>query len=60
MKHSLSWESNRFLGGQDIPRILWNHSPSKVSTTCPYPEPDKYSPWPPPHFMKIHLNIVLP
>ena len=33
---------------------------SQQPTTCPYPEPDKSSPFPPSHFLKIQLNIVLP
>ena len=33
---------------------------SQAPATCPYPEPDKYSPWPPSHFCKIHVNIILP
>ena len=33
---------------------------SQVPTTCPYPEPARSSPHPTPHFLKIHLNIVLP
>jgi hypothetical protein len=31
-----------------------------VPTTCPYHEPDQTSPCPTTHFMKIHLNIILP
>ena len=27
---------------------------------CPYPEPDQTSPHSPSHFLKIHLNIILP
>ena len=29
-------------------------------TTSPYPEPDQFSPCPTTHFLKIHLNIILP
>jgi len=29
------------------------------SITCPYPEPDKSSPCPTSHFVKVHLNIIL-
>ena len=28
--------------------------------TCSSPEPDQFSPCPPPHFLKIYLNIILP
>ena len=27
---------------------------------CPYSAPDKSSPYPPSHFLKIHLTIILP
>ena len=33
---------------------------SQVPATCPYPEPPRSSPYPTPHFLKIHLNIILP
>ena len=33
---------------------------SQVPATCPYPEPARYSPCPQSHFLKIHLNIILP
>jgi hypothetical protein len=33
---------------------------SKEAATRPYSEPDQSSPCPPPHFLKIHLNIILP
>ena len=32
----------------------------QVSATCPCPEPDRSSPYPPSHFLKIHLNIIFP
>ena len=33
----------------------------QVPATCPCPQPDQSSPCPPPsHFLKIHLNIILP
>jgi len=28
--------------------------------TCTYPEPDPSSPWLPSHFLKVHLNNILP
>jgi hypothetical protein len=28
--------------------------------TCPYPEPNLSSPFPPYHFSKIHFNIMVP
>ena len=33
---------------------------SQVPTTCLYPEPDQSTPHPPSHFLKTHLNIILP
>jgi hypothetical protein len=33
---------------------------SHVPATCPYIETAQSSPCPPPHFLKIHLNIILP
>ena len=32
----------------------------QIPTTCPYPDPDQFSPYPPSHILKIHLNIILP
>ena len=55
-------ETNRFSASQEIPRILWNPKVHfhihKCPPTCPYPEPARSSPYP--HFLKIHLNIILP
>jgi hypothetical protein len=34
--------------------------PSQVPATCPYPEADRSIPHPTSHFLKIHLNIILP
>ena len=33
---------------------------SQAPDTCPYPEPTPSSPTTPSHFLKIHLNIILP
>ena len=33
---------------------------SQVPATCPCPEPALSSPYPTPHLLKIHLNIILP
>jgi len=64
MHHSSSWEANRFSASQEIIRILWNlkvhyhihkHPP-------PVPIPSQLDPVhiPTSHFLKIHLNIILP
>ena len=34
--------------------------PLQDPTICPHPEPDQSSPCSPSHFLKIHLNIILP
>ena len=33
---------------------------SQVPVTCPCPKPARSSPYPTTHFLKIHLNIILP
>ena len=63
MEQSLAWEADRFLDSKQILRIFWNSKVHylKVLATCPYPEPDKSSPYPSPcDFLKIYCNIILP
>jgi len=33
---------------------------SQMPATCPYTEPTRSSPYPPTHFLKIHLNTIHP
>jgi len=64
MDQSPFGESNRFSASQKIPRFLWNPNVHYHIHKClppgSYPEPHQSSPYPTTHFLKIHLNIILP
>ena len=57
-------EANRFSASQEIPPHFMETEGSlphsHVTATCPYPEPTRSSQVPTSHFLKIHLNIILP
>ena len=64
MEHSPPWEANWFcIYSRNFPHFMEPYSSlplSQVPATCPYPEPTPSSPHNPFHFLKIHLNIILP
>ena len=64
MEQSPPWEANRFSASQEIPHVVWNPKVHYRTHKCPLPGPilSQLDPvhTPASHFLKVHLNIILP
>ena len=63
MKHSPSWEANRFSASQEIHHILWTRRFITAFTSARHLSlhwASLIQSIPASHFLKIHLNIILP